>query len=98
MGGLIRRQQALEAKRLLAWTDPTVRRVAGEAGFADPAYFCRFFRREHGMAAGPTGRSPAPAGRVAREARLMPETERSLSVGKRSGNGRKRIRSIFVTG
>ncbi|MFJ2193485.1 AraC family transcriptional regulator [Kitasatospora sp. NPDC087861] len=51
-GRLIRRQQALEAKRLLACTDLTIRQVAKEAGFADPAYFCRFFRRETGMTPG----------------------------------------------
>ncbi|MEU9080643.1 AraC family transcriptional regulator [Kitasatospora sp. NPDC004745] len=51
-GGLIRRQQTLEAKRLLACTDLTIRQVAKEAGFADPAYFCRFFRRETGMTPG----------------------------------------------
>ncbi|WP_369184453.1 AraC family transcriptional regulator [Streptomyces sp. Y1] len=51
-GGLIRRQQTLEAKRLLACTDLTISQVAREAGFADPAYFCRFFRRETGMTPG----------------------------------------------
>ncbi|WP_459649615.1 AraC family transcriptional regulator [Kitasatospora sp. Ki12] len=51
-GGLIRRQQTLEAKRLLACTDLTIRQVAKDAGFADPAYFCRFFRRETGMTPG----------------------------------------------
>ncbi|MFD5468053.1 AraC family transcriptional regulator [Kitasatospora sp. NPDC127059] len=51
-GGLIRRQQTLEAKRLLACTDLTIRQVAKEAGFVDPAYFCRFFRRETGMTPG----------------------------------------------
>ncbi|MFJ9697832.1 AraC family transcriptional regulator [Kitasatospora sp. NPDC101183] len=51
-GGLIRRQQTLEAKRLLACTDLTIRQVARESGFADPAYFCRFFRRETGMTPG----------------------------------------------
>ncbi|MFF7989499.1 AraC family transcriptional regulator [Kitasatospora xanthocidica] len=51
-GGLIRHQQTLEAKRLLACTDLTIRQVAKDAGFADPAYFCRFFRRETGMTPG----------------------------------------------
>ncbi|MCG6492856.1 AraC family transcriptional regulator [Kitasatospora sp. A2-31] len=51
-GRLIRQQQTLEAKRLLACTDLTVRQVAREAGFGDPAYFCRFFRRETGMTPG----------------------------------------------
>ncbi|MFF0387849.1 helix-turn-helix domain-containing protein [Kitasatospora sp. NPDC004615] len=49
---LIREQQTLEAKRLLATTDMTVRQVAMAAGFSDPAYFCRFFRREVGRTPG----------------------------------------------
>ncbi|TYC68513.1 AraC family transcriptional regulator [Streptomyces sp. CB01881] len=51
-GRLIRQQQTLEAKRLLACTDLTIRQVSREAGFGDPAYFCRFFRRETGMTPG----------------------------------------------
>ncbi|MGW4897856.1 AraC family transcriptional regulator [Kitasatospora sp. NPDC004240] len=51
-GRLIRQQQTLEAKRLLACTDLTIRQVAKEAGFGDPAYFCRFFRRETGLTPG----------------------------------------------
>ncbi|MGP3982458.1 AraC family transcriptional regulator [Streptomyces sp. KR80] len=51
-GQLIRRVQVLEAKRLLARTDLTVRQVANRVGFADPAYFCRFFRREAGYSPG----------------------------------------------
>lgn len=51
-GHLIRRARVLEAKRLLAGTDLTVVRVAREVGFADPAYFCRFFRRETGTSPG----------------------------------------------
>ncbi|MFC9328156.1 AraC family transcriptional regulator [Kitasatospora sp. NPDC057015] len=51
-GQLIRNRQTLEAKRLLLSTDLTVRQVAREAGFADPAYFCRFFRRETGVTPG----------------------------------------------
>ncbi|MFJ5118980.1 helix-turn-helix domain-containing protein [Kitasatospora sp. NPDC088548] len=51
-GRLIRQQQTLEVKRLLACTDLTIRQVAREAGFGDPAYFCRFFRRETGMTPG----------------------------------------------
>ncbi|WP_328824668.1 AraC family transcriptional regulator [Streptomyces sp. NHF165] len=49
---LIRHTQVLEAKRLLAGTQLPVRRVAREVGFADPAYFCRFFRREAGVSPG----------------------------------------------
>src|SRR5262245_25887872 len=39
---------ALEARRLLLYTDLTVAEVADRLGFADPAYFSRFFRREVG--------------------------------------------------
>ncbi len=51
-GRLIRGARTLEAKRLLASTDLTVGRVARQVGFADPAYFCRFFRRETGVSPG----------------------------------------------
>ncbi|WP_274709464.1 helix-turn-helix transcriptional regulator [Streptomyces tubbatahanensis] len=69
-GQLIRHAQVLEAKRLLAGTDMTVRRVAHDVGFADPAYFCRFFRRE-------TGASP---GQFRREAHEGPATESTEST------------------
>ncbi|QKW22556.1 helix-turn-helix domain-containing protein [Kitasatospora sp. NA04385] len=49
---LIREQQTLEAKRLLTTTDMTIRQVSAAAGFSDPAYFCRFFRREVGRTPG----------------------------------------------
>ncbi|MCX5384803.1 AraC family transcriptional regulator [Streptomyces sp. NBC_00083] len=51
-GTLIRRQKTLEAKRLLIATELTVRQVASAVGFPDPAYFCRFFRRETGTSPG----------------------------------------------
>ncbi|MFE2530041.1 helix-turn-helix domain-containing protein [Streptomyces sp. NPDC059382] len=51
-GRLIRHRQTLAAKRLLARTDLTIRQVAQDTGFADPAYFCRFFRRETGLTPG----------------------------------------------
>lgn len=40
----------LEARRLLAYTPATVVEIAGELGFADPAYFSRFFARLAGQA------------------------------------------------
>lgn len=51
-GQHLRHAQTLAAKRLLACTDLTVRQVAHEVGFEDPAYFCRFFRRETGSSPG----------------------------------------------
>ncbi|MFJ9553225.1 helix-turn-helix domain-containing protein [Nocardiopsis sp. NPDC101807] len=51
-GELLRGARALEAKRLLAGTGLTVAAVARAVGFTDPAYFCRFFRRETGSSAG----------------------------------------------
>ncbi|MFI0980684.1 AraC family transcriptional regulator [Streptomyces sp. NPDC021093] len=51
-GQLVRQVRTHEAKRLLARTDLTVRQVASAVGFADPAYFCRFFRRETGISPG----------------------------------------------
>ncbi len=43
---------ALEAQRHLIYTSATIEMVAYELGFADPAYFCRFFKRR-------TGRTPS---------------------------------------
>ncbi|WP_256107497.1 AraC family transcriptional regulator [Streptomyces sp. ODS05-4] len=51
-GQLIREARVGEAKRLLACTDLTVRQVAARTGVGDPAYFCRFFRRETGISPG----------------------------------------------
>ncbi|MFE1904447.1 AraC family transcriptional regulator [Streptomyces gardneri] len=50
-GVLLREARTREAQRLLIGTDLSIHQVARRAGFDDPAYFCRFFRRE-------TGRSP----------------------------------------
>jgi AraC-like DNA-binding protein len=47
-GACVRERLALEAKRLLLHTDLTAAEVADRLGFADPAYFARFFRREAG--------------------------------------------------
>lgn len=49
---LVREARTHEAKRLLARTELTVRQVAARTGFTDPAYFCRFFRRETGVSPG----------------------------------------------
>ncbi|MFI6642378.1 AraC family transcriptional regulator [Streptomyces sp. NPDC050504] len=51
-GELVRQARTHEAKRLLARTELTVRQVALRVGFDDPAYFCRFFRRETGTSPG----------------------------------------------
>jgi AraC-like DNA-binding protein len=51
-GELIRQARVHEAKRLLLHTELSVRQVAARAGFGDPAYFCRFFRRETGASPG----------------------------------------------
>ncbi|MFC7612733.1 helix-turn-helix transcriptional regulator [Actinokineospora soli] len=49
---LVREARVHEAKRLLLRTELTVRQVAARVGFGDPAYFCRFFRRETGVSPG----------------------------------------------
>ncbi|MFD9907187.1 AraC family transcriptional regulator [Streptomyces sp. NPDC059063] len=51
-GELLRQARVHEAKRLLVCTELTVRQVADRVGFTDPAYFCRFFRRETGASPG----------------------------------------------
>jgi AraC-like DNA-binding protein len=49
---LVRQARTHEAQRLLVKTDLSVRQVAKRVGFPDPAYFCRFFRRETGVSPG----------------------------------------------
>ncbi|MFE6159453.1 AraC family transcriptional regulator [Streptomyces sp. NPDC056486] len=51
-GELIRQTRVHEAKRLLLRTELSVRQIAARVGFGDPAYFCRFFRRETGASPG----------------------------------------------
>ncbi|MFN0177715.1 MAG: AraC family transcriptional regulator [Gemmatimonadales bacterium] len=48
-GDYLRARRVLEAKRALAFSGMTVQRIATALGFADPSYFCRFFRRETGL-------------------------------------------------
>lgn len=50
---LINRRVLLEAQRSLVFTVSTVSEIAATLGFADPAYFTRFFTREAGVS--PTG-------------------------------------------
>ena len=47
--GAINARLLLEAKRLLVFTSLGVKEVAAELGFADHAYFSRFFQREAGV-------------------------------------------------
>lgn len=42
---IIQARIALEAKRLLSYTDKTVKEITYELGFEDPAYFATFFKR-----------------------------------------------------
>lgn len=49
---LIHRRLALEAQRLLRYTNATASQVAAELGFEDPSYFSRFYQRI-------TGRRPS---------------------------------------
>lgn len=46
---IIRHRIILEAKRLLTYTDKTVKEVTYELGFEDPAYFATFFKRVTGQ-------------------------------------------------
>lgn len=49
---LLRQARVREAQRLLLATGLSVRQVGARVGFEDPAYFCRFFRRETGVSPG----------------------------------------------
>jgi AraC-like DNA-binding protein len=49
-GSMIRSRIALEARRLLLYSELNTEQVARRLGFDDPAYFSRFFRREEGSA------------------------------------------------
>ncbi|MGC0334176.1 AraC family transcriptional activator of pobA [Streptomyces sp. SAI-170] len=51
-GRLLIEARVYLAQQLLAHTQLTVRQVAARTGFADPAYFGRFFRRETGISPG----------------------------------------------
>ncbi|MFE5404247.1 AraC family transcriptional regulator [Streptomyces sp. NPDC056580] len=51
-GRLLIEARVYQAQRLLAHTDLPVRQVAARVGISDPAYFCRFFRRETGTSPG----------------------------------------------
>ncbi|MFI4914566.1 MAG: helix-turn-helix domain-containing protein [Steroidobacterales bacterium] len=46
---LLQERLALEARRRLTYVAMPVAQVATELGFADPAYFCRFFKRRAGI-------------------------------------------------
>ncbi|WP_329281780.1 helix-turn-helix domain-containing protein [Streptomyces sp. NBC_00691] len=56
-GALLREARSREAQRLLVGTGLSIRQVADRVGFDDPAYFCRFFRRETGLSPGDFRRS-----------------------------------------
>ena len=46
---LLQERIAVEARRLLLYTDRTAESIAHELGFADPSYFGRFFRKATGV-------------------------------------------------
>ena len=46
---LLHARLAREASRRLVHIAAPVSRLAFELGFEDPAYFCRFFKRHHGL-------------------------------------------------
>lgn len=48
---LVGDRQLLEAMRYLTYSAASVQQIAGNLGFADPAYFARFFKRRTGMTA-----------------------------------------------
>jgi AraC-like DNA-binding protein len=48
-GQIIRKEIAMEAKRMLAHTNNTISEIGYRLGFDDPSYFGRFFKRETGF-------------------------------------------------
>jgi AraC family transcriptional activator of pobA len=50
-GGLVNERRLLEAKRSLSFTTASVKQIASDLGYDDPAYFARSFRRYTGMTA-----------------------------------------------
>jgi len=48
-GQIVRNEQALAAKRLLAHSDFNVAEICYQLNFEDPSYFARFFKRETGL-------------------------------------------------
>ncbi|MBD3641896.1 MAG: helix-turn-helix domain-containing protein [Marinobacter sp.] len=50
VGDLIQDRLALEAQRMLIYSSAPISLIAYELGFADPAYFSRFFKRRVGTA------------------------------------------------
>lgn len=49
-GRILQSRLALEAQRVMRYSDMTIAEVAHDLGFSDPAYFSRFFSRECGSA------------------------------------------------
>lgn len=50
-GDVVQDRRQLEAMRALTYTAASVKRIAGDLGFADPAYFARFFKARTGITA-----------------------------------------------
>jgi AraC family transcriptional regulator, transcriptional activator of pobA len=48
-GQIIRKELAMEAKRMLAHTTETISEIGYKLSFEDPSYFGRFFKRETGL-------------------------------------------------
>lgn len=67
----ITERRMAQARRLLVETDLTIAAVGRRAGYPDPGYFARSFRRVHGVS--PRGyRRPAPAGGRAARSVVQP--------------------------
>ena len=50
-GDVVQDRRQLEAMRALTYTAASVKRIASDLGFADPAYFARFFKARTGITA-----------------------------------------------
>ena len=45
----VRRERVLQARRLLLYTELSVKEIAAELGYDDSAYFTRLFTKETGV-------------------------------------------------
>ena len=79
---IVHERVTLEAKRYLIYTSLTISEVAYELGFADPAYFTRFFSKQ-------TGHSPKQYRITHRPDRALPDSRNFASATPHQKHARR---------